>query len=238
MAAWHGTVRTRRRPRRLWALGLVFLPCCLAAASPSAWSSGLCRATGLAGCSLRGPLPEPWPRAAGGARPLPGTVQLATRGEEAARFAATAQLLRKPKRQVEKEDLHLRFSRSSGPGGQNVNKVETKVDVRFDVHTASFLPEWVKQKLLEKQASRVNSQGMLAFSVQEQRTQLDNIRLAVRKLQAWIDEAAYIPPPPDKAKQAKIRRTRRAASLKRVEDKRRKSERKKMKTSWRQQQDY
>lgn len=110
-----------------------------------------------------------------------------------------------------------------------MNKVETKVDVRFDIMGASFLPDWVKQNLRKQQANRINRQGLLAFSAQEQRTQQDNIRIAVRKLQAMIDEASYIPPPPPKEKQAKMKRIRRAASVKRVEDKRRKSERKQMK---------
>uniref|UniRef100_A0A7S1LDG0 Prokaryotic-type class I peptide chain release factors domain-containing protein n=1 Tax=Alexandrium catenella TaxID=2925 RepID=A0A7S1LDG0_ALECA len=205
--------RARRRRRSLWPPALLLAPLCLCAAWPAAWVAG------------RGHTPSP----------RPATLCRATRGEEAAKAAAAAQLLKRPKRQVEKEDLDLRFSRSSGPGGQNVNKVETKVDVRFDASSARFLPDWVKEKLLQQQAKRVNSQGLLAFSVQEQRTQGENIRLAVKKLQAWIDQAAYIPPPVDPEKGKRIQRIRKAASDKRVEDKRKKSEMRKMKTSMRQQ---
>jgi len=110
-----------------------------------------------------------------------------------------------------------------------VNKVETKVEARFEIKSADFLPSWVKENLLKKHKNRINRAGILCVSAQEQRTQMDNTRIAMQKLQEMIDEASYIPKPPSKEKQAKLRAIHRRSNAKRLEDKRRKSQRKQFK---------
>ncbi len=71
------------------------------------------------------------------------------------------------------ERLEMHFSRSSGPGGQNVNKVNTKAEIRFVVREAEWIPEQVRARLLELHANRVNVDGELVITCQEHRCVLD-----------------------------------------------------------------
>ena len=65
-------------------------------------------------------------------------------------------------------------SRSSGPGGQNINKVNTKVELRFNITDSKILNDSEKELLLEKLASRINQEGLLILSSQSERSQLKN----------------------------------------------------------------
>ena len=76
-----------------------------------------------------------------------------------------------PPRQVERGDVEVKFVRSSGPGGQNVNKVSTKADLRLNVFDAEWLPEEVRMALLDMEANRVNSAGELVVQSDRTRTQ-------------------------------------------------------------------
>jgi len=167
-------------------------------------------------CSWMGPSPLARPRCA-------RSLRLATAGERFAKQAKEAKTLYPPKRRLSIEDVELRFSRSSGPGGQNVNKVETKAQARFHVQNAKFLPDWVKQNLLQQEANRVNKHGVLVVHCEEQRTRLDNQRIVLQKLQAMIDQASFIPEAPDPRKVQKMRAVRNAANQKRLQDKKFKS---------------
>jgi ribosome-associated protein len=90
-------------------------------------------------------------------------------------------------------DLSTEFqfytSRSSGPGGQNVNKVNSKVELRFDIPNSSLLTEEQKEILLQKLASKINTDGQLSIVSQRDRSQLANKEDAVSKLYTLIARA-------------------------------------------------
>lgn len=87
---------------------------------------------------------------------------------------------------IPQHQLEFSFVRSSGAGGQNVNKVNSQVQIRFHVMTAGWLPYEVRQRLQQQQASKINQQGYLFIASQEFRTQTANRQAALQKLQAMI----------------------------------------------------
>jgi ribosome-associated protein len=80
-------------------------------------------------------------------------------------------------------------SRSSGPGGQNVNKVSSKIDLRFNVSASTLLDEEEKQVILEKLTARINNEGELIIVSQSERSQLQNKELAIEKFYDLIEKA-------------------------------------------------
>lgn len=80
-------------------------------------------------------------------------------------------------------------SRSSGPGGQNVNKVNSKVEVRFDVQNSILLNDEQKEIILQKLYGKINSEGFLCVVSQKDRSQLLNKEDAIRKLYLLIEKA-------------------------------------------------
>jgi ribosome-associated protein len=94
------------------------------------------------------------------------------------------------------KELEEDFLRSSGPGGQNVNKVETAVQLRFDVVRSPSLPEPVRARLLALGGHRLTQDGVLVITAQRFRTRERNRVDAQEKLFALIREAATPPPPP------------------------------------------
>jgi len=91
------------------------------------------------------------------------------------------------------DKLDWQFNRSSGPGGQNVNKVNTKAEVRFNVIDADWIPEEVKMRLIDQYSNRVNGEGELVISSQEHRTQVGNKKECIVKLKNILN-AAYVEP--------------------------------------------
>ncbi|MEQ2300054.1 Peptidyl-tRNA hydrolase ICT1, mitochondrial [Ameca splendens] len=94
------------------------------------------------------------------------------------------------------ERLTVSYSRSSGPGGQHVNKVSTKAEVRFHVNTADWIPEDVRQKIVEKNKNRINKAGELLVTSEVTRSQQRNLSDCLQKISAIIAEASVRPHEP------------------------------------------
>ena len=94
---------------------------------------------------------------------------------------------------LDPEELQERFIRASGPGGQNVNKVSTAVELRFDVDNSPSLPGYVKGNLKRQAAHLMTQDGTLVMQVQTHRTQARNREEAVERLVALITTAMYRP---------------------------------------------
>jgi len=122
-----------------------------------------------------------------------------------------------PALSIDEREIDERFVRASGPGGQNVNKVATAVELRFDV-AGSSLPAEVKQRLRSLAGRRMTAEGVLLVDSREHRTQARNRDAARDRLVALIRRAAIVP--------ARRRPTRvtRASKLRRLATKKKRAE--------------
>jgi ribosome-associated protein len=115
----------------------------------------------------------------------------------------------------------LRYSRSSGPGGQHVNKVETRVSIGFDVAGSALFSEEEKAKIAEKCASKISREGLLWVHADAHRSQRSNQELALKKLHRLLQECLEEKPP------RKASKPTQASVIRRIQEKQRRSEFKK-----------
>jgi ribosome-associated protein len=92
-------------------------------------------------------------------------------------------------------ELHERFSRSSGPGGQSVNTTDSRVELSFDVEHSAALPEWARARAVERLAGRLTG-GVLTVVASEQRSQHLNRQAARDRLAGLLRDAVASPPRP------------------------------------------
>jgi ribosome-associated protein len=119
-----------------------------------------------------------------------------------------------PHIELDEAELEFSFIRASGPGGQNVNKVATAVQMRFDARLSPSLPNDVSTRLQKLAGSRLTNDGVIVITANRFRTQERNKADAVDRLVELIARAAQPPPPP--RKKTKLSK---AAKAKRVDSK-------------------
>ncbi len=129
-----------------------------------------------------------------------------------------------PQAQLLLPELVFTTSRSSGPGGQNVNKVNTKVTLKFDVRQSVALRPEQKELILKKIGSRLTKEGVLLITAQDKRSQLQNKEEVLQKLDQLFIKI-FTP-----KKQRKATKPSKAAKHARIKDKKQRSEKK----QWRQ----
>ena len=116
-------------------------------------------------------------------------------------------------------ELSYKTSRSSGSGGQNVNKVETSVTIMWKVEESVVFTEVEKERIFFKLKNRINAEGILQMTVSESRTQLQNKKIAAEKIQEMVNQALIIPKKRIATKPSKAKIEKRLESKKKISEK-------------------
>jgi len=98
----------------------------------------------------------------------------------------------KSKQMVPRHEVIVDYARSSGPGGQKVNKTESKAVLRWHVESSSEFTDDEKKRIQEKLAGRINSEGYLIVDNQQTRSQNQNVKLAFARMDELVTEALFI----------------------------------------------
>lgn len=122
-------------------------------------------------------------------------------------------------------ELRERFSRSSGPGGQGVNTADSRVELSYDIAASRVLADELRERVLDRLAGRLVD-GVLTIAASEHRAQLANREAARARLAALLREALAPPPPPRRPTKPS-----RAAKERRIADKKRRSQLKRLRKS-------
>ena len=115
-------------------------------------------------------------------------------------------------------EIEIAFTRSSGPGGQHVNKTSTRAEITFDVPRSPSISEIDRSWLLSRLASRLDTEGKLHIAAQEYRSQLRNKSAAIERLQEMLQEALKRPKKRKKSKPTRSSVEARLKSKKRASD--------------------
>ena len=118
-----------------------------------------------------------------------------------------------PSLSIDERELTFEYIHASGPGGQNVNKVATAVQLRFDLR-ASSLPDDVRKRLIKLAGKRVTHESVLVLEAKQYRTQEQNREDAIQRLVDWIRKATVKPKKRTKTKPTAASREKRLKSKK------------------------
>lgn len=116
-------------------------------------------------------------------------------------------------------ELSFKTSRSSGNGGQNVNKVETAVTVLWKVQDSEVFSEFEKERIVQKLQNRISAEGLLQLTATESRTQLQNKKTAIKRIHELVEKALFVPKKRRATTPSRGQKEKRLQSKKKVSEK-------------------